>query len=429
MRKIVVLKPHEWLRQGYLSKSAVLANSMLSRSIRMPGVQFPSTLPPVPIAIGAARRDVGAATEILRSPTTPLAPHRYVMTVDVASDADATALVAQNPDIVEAVFEDPQILPFPVQCPTAAIGTDVDVKAATNIASVHAANNRGRGVRIIVVDTGIDGTQVNVSGGATLFPGAAPGTAPPDHGTMVALDALITAPDAMIYDYPLLQSQGGMWVGFLSDGIRAFAEILAAMLQTPGTYVVNNSWGLYDRSQDAPPGNPQNYCSNPRHPFNLIVGTVVAAGADVLFAAGNCGQTCPDGRCGSGDVGPGQSIHGANSHPDVISVAAITTAKDLLGYSSQGPGALAPEKPDLAAPSHFQHSNVYPADSGTSAASPVLAGVVASLRSSTSGRGVTPARMKDVLRQTADPMGRAPGWDRDTGCGAVDATAALAALP
>jgi subtilisin family serine protease len=428
MRKIIVLKPREWLRDGFLSRSAVSATAELKRQIALPGVDFRSMIPPLRIAIGRARRDPHAAQDIVRSPD-PAVPHRYVMTADVESDQAADQLIALHPDIVEGVFEDPQIQPFPVQCPTAAIGTAVDVVAATNIATVHAAGSKGRGVRIIVVDTGIDGTMVNVSGGTTLFPGAAPGTAAPDHGTMVAMDALITAPDAMIYDYPLLQSQGGMWVGFLSDAIRAYAEILTMMLQTPGAYVVTNSWGLYDRSQDAPAANPQNYSRNPKHPFNLIVGTVVAAGADVLFAAGNCGQTCPDGRCGAGDIGPAQSIHGANSHPDVFSVGAITTRKDLLGYSSQGPGLLAADKPDITAPSHFQHSGIYAADSGTSAACPVLAGVVASLRSNTAGRTVSSARMKDVIRLTADPMGRAPGWDRDTGWGVVDASAALASLP
>src|SRR6185312_6173562 len=122
----------------------------------------------------------------------------YVMTADVDDDEAAAALVAEHPDIVEGVFEDPQIQPFPVQCPAAAIGAQADVVAATNIAAVHAGNNRGRGVRIVVVDTGVDGTMVNVAGGATLFPGVAPGSATPDHGTMVAMDALITAPDAMI---------------------------------------------------------------------------------------------------------------------------------------------------------------------------------------------------------------------------------------
>jgi hypothetical protein len=70
--------------------------------------------------------------------------------------------------------------------------------------------------------------------------------------------------------------------------------------------VVVNSWGMYARSQDRALGHPQNYSANPKHPFNQIIGGLVGAGADVLFAAGNCGSTCPDSRCGVSDRGPGE---------------------------------------------------------------------------------------------------------------------------
>src|SRR5439155_103013 len=82
---------------------------------------------------------------------------------------------------------------------------------------------------------------------------------------------------------------------------------------------------------------------------------------------------CPNARCGAGDTGPGQSIHGANSHPDVVTVAAVTVTDRRLGYSSQGPGGLDSRKPDLAGLSQFAGSGIYEADSGTSAASPVAA--------------------------------------------------------
>src|SRR2546426_12390427 len=60
----------------------------------------------------------------------------------------------------------------------------------------------------------------------------------------------------------------------------------------------------------SPIGSPENYSANPDHPFNQVTGALVAAGADVFFAAGNCGAGCPDGRWGAGDTGPGGSIHG-----------------------------------------------------------------------------------------------------------------------
>src|SRR2546426_4729724 len=46
----------------------------------------------------------------------------------------------------------------------------------------------------------------------------------------------------------------------------------------------------------SPIGSPENYSANPEHPFNQVTGALVAAGADIFFAAGNCGADCPDGR-------------------------------------------------------------------------------------------------------------------------------------
>ena len=70
------------------------------------------------------------------------------------------------------------------------------------------------------------------------------------------------------------------------------------------------------------------------------------------------GANCPDGRCGDKDIGSGHSIHGANSVPDVITVAAVTIGDRRLGDSSQGPGGLSKRKPDLAGYSHFLGSEV-----------------------------------------------------------------------
>ena len=172
---------------------------------------------------------------------------------------------------------------------------------------------------------------------------------------------------------------------------------------------------------------PENYSANPEHPFNQIVASLVAAGADIFFAAGNCGAECPDGRCGTGDTGPGASIHGANSHPDVVTVAAVTVTDRRLGYSSQGPGGLYNRKPDLAAYSHFRGSGVYPADGGTSAASPVAAGVAAAIRQKVSAKKRRPSQLKGLLQRTARDL-EGNGWDYDLGYGVIDATAAVKAL-
>jgi subtilisin family serine protease len=332
-------------------------------------------------------------------------------------------LRAERPAEVVGVYADPTIEICPPYCGDAAVGDAAAVTRALGVPRLRSAGLTGRGVRLAVVDTGVDRRVVPVAGGWSPDGRYVPGSARGGHGTMCAWDARLAAPDARILDYALLRSSGDTWTAFLSDAIAACASLMELLAADPAPLVVNNSWGLFDRSEDEPIGSPENYSANPEHPFNQIVGSLVAAGADVLFAAGNCGGSCPDPRCGAGDRGPGASIHGANAHPDVITVAAVTVTHRRLGYSSQGPGGLYRRKPDLAAYSHFRGSGVYPADSGTSAASPVAAGVAAALRQRLPRASYAPAQLKGLLQATARDLG-GPGWDYDFGYGVVDAAAA-----
>ena len=64
------------------------------------------------------------------------------------------------------------------------------------------------------------------------------------------------------------------------------------------------------------------------------------------------------------DVGPGRSIWGANGHPLVLTVGAVNSRGQLAGYSSQGPAALTPQKPDICSITHFQGYSI--SDHGTS---------------------------------------------------------------
>ncbi|HWN81044.1 MAG TPA: S8 family serine peptidase, partial [Candidatus Udaeobacter sp.] len=237
------------------------------------------------------------------------------------------------------------------------MGNVARVEEQIGVSALRRLGLTGKGVRVAILDTGIDGQTVPVKGGWGPSKSYQPGTSPADHGTMVAFDLGIAAPEAEILDYALLTSSEATWSGFLSDGIAAYADLLALIERDPGPLVVNNSWALYDRADDDPIGSPGNYSANPEHPFNQMVASLVAAGADVFFAAGNCGGDCADDRCGAGDRGRGASIHGANSHADGITVAAVTTDGRRLGSSSQGPGGMAARKPDLAASSHFRGSD------------------------------------------------------------------------
>ena len=96
--------------------------------------------------------------------TTPLG-HNYMAVAEFESEEMADLFQSEaSPQEVEGVYADPEIAPFPTVCPGGAVGAVSDVENQINIAPVHAAGQRGQGVRIAVVDTGIDSTRINVSG-------------------------------------------------------------------------------------------------------------------------------------------------------------------------------------------------------------------------------------------------------------------------
>jgi subtilisin family serine protease len=245
-----------------------------------------------------------------------------------------------------------------------------------------------------------------------------------DHGTMCAYAVCIASPRCTLLDVAVLRP--ATLEALLSDALRAYAHLLSFMRSSLAngktrSLVVNNSWGVYNLDSDFPPGDPGNYTENPAHPFNVIVASLERAGADIVFAAGNCGRDCPDNRCS----GVTRMIHGANAHAQTLCVAGVDVDKVRVGYSSIGPGRLERLKPDLAGYTHFAGSRVFApgADSGTSTAAPVVAGVVAAIRSKfprdPAQPATSPAALRALLTKTAEDRGTV-GFDFRYGWGIVN---------
>jgi subtilisin family serine protease len=334
------------------------------------------------------------------------------------------------------VFADPVIQSCITCLDSPAVGNGDDVQALLDVAGLRTRGLTGAGVPVAVVDTGINlphlqgkGLAVNTDEMHSFTPAgvtAKPFQHPNGHGTMCAYDVLLVAPQATLLDHAVLLTQATgptVMSGFLSDAVKAYAALRSYLLsidEDDRRLVVTNSWGMFAPAWDFPPDHPGNYSDNPAHPFNVIVGSLEAAGADVLFAAGNCGRDCPDGRCQFTSL----PICGANSHPRVLSIGGVDTQKNRVGYSSQGPGRLARRKPDVCAYTHFTGSDVFAPspDSGTSAACPVAAGVVAAVRTKYSSDELPTSQLRAVVRRTAiDKAGR--GFDFDYGYGIIDARA------
>jgi hypothetical protein len=423
VRQLIVVKKHENIRAASRDRSFSTARSTLEDMIRPEGFTLNSSYPPVPLK--------GRSSVLSRRPSTAGFDYRSLNKSDEDADVYVVSAEFENREAIEnfrkrlpnevvGVFANPKIEAVAESyCGDQPVG---DYKAVAQKLGIKEIHLTGKNVRLAIVDTGIhnEGNINSSKGWAPPDVDVRPGQAPRDHGTMCAFDALICAPDAELLDYALLLSPQPGWDTFLESAVAAYADLLDVISTQPGPLVVSNSWGMFDLRQDHPVGDPGNYSANPNHPFCQMVATLVTAGADVLFAAGNCGADCPDGRCGPGNTGPGHSIHGANSHPDVTTIAAITTEDIRLGYSSQGPGGISQRKPDLAAYSHFKGSGVFGnVDGGTSAACPVAAGVVGAVREKISNSTVNPQALKATLQRTAIDI-NGGGWDYDLGYGVTN---------
>lgn len=350
-----------------------------------------------------------------------------VVRATVTDDAALAALSAR-PDVV-SVWPDTIIAPFacpipPCDCaPNVAKGSMADVANYLGVSSIWAEGFRGAGIVVGVVDGGITAQGRPVIAGQTSrriprviggWPVASWGTeaaAWDEHGNMTSTDVLGMAPEAQIYDLRI--SGATNMPGTISKALQAFQWALDQFRSNGTPQILSNSWGIFQQNWDT------SYASNPNHPFTRKVVELLDEGIVILFAAGNCGDTCPDGRCGS-DSGPGRSIWGANGHPRVMTVGAVNKNEEFVGYSSQGPAALDPNKPDFCGVTHF--TGYFSSDSGTSAATPIVAGVVALFKQavpSASQDGI-----KSALKATAKDIGPA-GFDQHSGAGIVRAKAAL----
>lgn len=310
-------------------------------------------------------------------------------------------------------------------------GTIMDVARYLGVDQIWADGIRGQDIVVGVVDGGItaSGRPINpldkaapgwpnklvsnVIGGFPTTDWGTTGRAWGWHGNMCSTDVLGMAPEAKVYDLRISDASGG---GTISNAIAAFDWAIAQFAENGTPQILTNSWGIFQEAWDPA------YARNPNHPFTRKVVQALDAGILVLFAAGNCGGTCPDGRCGM-DFGSGRSIWGANGHPRVMTVGAVNKNEDFVGYSSQGPAALDQKKPDFCSVTHF--TGFFTSDSGTSAATPIAAGVVALMKQTKPA--LTQSDAKTALMNTAKDIGPA-GWDIHSGAGIIRARAAQQAI-
>jgi serine protease AprX len=362
--------------------------------------------------------ELEARAEVLKAWRDPeVAPFTRVM------ESLPTAYPKAIPESANLLQLSPAMGPCPIgtcDCsPGTPKGTIADVARYLGVDHIWADGYRGDGIVVAVVDGGITALGRTPKPGETAkiprviggFPGDWGTTAAAwgDHGNMCATDVLGMAPNAQIYD---IRIASGSLTGTISNALAGYDWAINQHRANGTPQAITNSWGIFQQSWGP------DYACNANHPFTRKVVDALNEGILVLFAAGNCGDTCPDGRCGS-DTGPGKSIWGANGHPRVMTVGAVNKNEQFVGYSSRGPACLDPNKPDYCSVTHF--TGYFASDSGTSAATPIAAGVVALLKQA--NPALTQDQAKTALRSTAKDIGPA-GWDQHSGAGIIRAKAA-----
>jgi subtilisin len=263
---------------------------------------------------------------------------------------------------------------------------------------VHDSGNRGAGVKVAIIDSGIDynhdDLDENYAGGYDFVNGDTDPMDDHGHGThcagiLAAEDngsgVVGVAPEANIYALKVLDAYGSGSYG------NVIAALEWAILN--GMQVTSNSYG------------------SSGYPGSLVEITFdLAADSGIInvCAAGNSGN-----YAGTGD----NMIYPARFDSCIAVAATTNTEGDLrASFSSTG------QQMELAAPGAGIYSTVpgggYQSWSGTSMACPHVSGVVALMLYA----GV--ADIRTTLTATADDLG-SPGWDPQYGYGLVNAVAAV----
>ena len=286
----------------------------------------------------------------------------------------------------------------------------------------------GDGVGICIIDTGIDPNHEQLAGRIVGWRDWVGGrTTPYDdhgHGTHVAGIAAgdgTGSTDAGRYGGV---ARAAALIGakvLNSSGSGSDADVASAIEWCAGRSDVR----VISMSLGSPGGDGSDVGSQ-------MADAAVGAGKVVVVAAGNSGDA--PGTISSPGVATRVITVGAASDEATLPGGLDTDAGlYLAGFSGRGPTAnpAAPLKPDVVAPglsviaAKANSTTSYVAYSGTSMATPFVAGVVALALEAAPAS--SPAAIKSALMSTARDAGAA-GADNEWGHGLVDSRAVLAAL-
>jgi subtilisin family serine protease len=275
----------------------------------------------------------------------------------------------------------------------------------------------GRGVRVAVLDSGVDSNHPALAGKVVdqVSTAGEPVGIPGDHGTHVAGTIASQDPvfrgvahEADLINIKVLTAAGFGEPQFVIEGLEQAVRLNAAVANLSlGWSEVFHGW----------------VCDDADCILCEAADNAVRLGVTVVVAAGNEGRT----------AGPGQSnIRHPGAARRVVTVGAVDKDKQLADFSSIGPGSgrlsagspIRVTKPDVAAPGVDITSaipgGVFTSLNGTSMASPHVAGLAALVLEKNAN--ARPAVVKKVLEDSCERLGFEP---REVGYGLVNAMGTL----
>lgn len=364
--------------------------------------------------------------------------------IHVTALRPAIEAIAGRPD-VEIVFLEPEVMFDGLmefrETGNRVASTEPGLRVV-NAPALWRAGITGKGRLVMNIDTGVNGNHVALS---TRWRGTLPGVQPqhawygsgsfptdsdsPGHGTHTM--GIMTGYNPATAD-TVGVAPGAYWIAGSSSYTGAFQWAVNPD-GNPNTVedvpdVINCSW--YTNATDLCTGG-QNYWS--------LMDNVEAAGAVVIWSAGNCGPSGSAGNCTGGALpGPYMTITPPKNRVTtpvnafaVGSVDGNSAQLTIAGSSSRGPSACDTTqiKPEVVAPGVSVRSTIanggYGNSSGTSMAAPHVSGTVALLRQVNPNADAD--QIKYAIMNNARDLGT-PGEDNTYGNGIINALAAAEAI-
>jgi subtilisin family serine protease len=275
------------------------------------------------------------------------------------------------------------------------------VSVGLNADRAHRANFTGRGIKVVMVDSGWYRHPFFVSRGYRVNPTVlGPGTSNPDrdengHGTGESANIFAVAPDVTLTMVKI-------------NFVNTVGAFNAAVALNP--HIISCSWGSSIRLPPLPPG---------QVPMAAAIANAVSRGIIVVFSAGNGhwgfpGQhpdvisaggayMNPDGTFRASDYASGfaSKIYRGRNCPDICGLVGLQPRAIYIMLPLEAGDAIDTDLSGGAHPNKDETANNdgWAAFSGTSAAAPQLAGICALIKQACPR--LTPAQVRDILKNTA----------------------------